>query len=132
MICLEMIGYFTDEPNSQDYPVPFLRAVYPSVGNFIALASRMEDKAATKKLKTLMKGTSDLPIYSLNAPGIVQGIDYSDHRNYWPHGYPAIMITDSAFYRNHEYHKEGDTYDRLDYDKMGKVTIAVYEAVNGW
>jgi hypothetical protein len=78
-----------------------------------------------------MRGTTDLPVYSSVAPTFVPGIDYSDHRSYWDYGWNAAMITDTAFYRNHEYHKPGDTADRLDYLRMSKVVIGVYEAVLG-
>ncbi len=76
-----------------------------------------------------MAGTSDLPVYSMNAPSFVVGIDFSDHRSYWPYEIPALMITDTAFYRNVEYHEEGDTADRLDYERMGKVIVGVYESI---
>ena len=76
-----------------------------------------------------MKGAAELPVYSVNAPLLVPGIDFSDHRNYWQYGYDAVMITDSAFYRNQEYHEPGDTADRLNYDLMGNAVIQVFEAV---
>ncbi len=76
-----------------------------------------------------MNGATDLPVYSVNAASAIPGIDFSDHRNYWPLGINAVMITDTAFYRNSEYHKRNDTYDRLDYDKMTKVVTAVFEAI---
>ncbi len=76
-----------------------------------------------------MKGASELDVFSINAPKIVCGIDYSDHRNYWPHNINAIMVTDSAFYRNKNYHGAGDTYDTLDYPRMGDAVISVYNAL---
>ena len=76
-----------------------------------------------------MQGTTDLPVYSIRAPAFLPGIDFSDHRNYWPHGFKAVMITDTAFYRNKAYHAAGDTADKLDYGRMAKVVVAVYETV---
>ena len=78
-----------------------------------------------------MKGATDLPVYTVNAPLMVPGIDFSDHRNYWKFGYDAVMITDTAFFRNHEYHKPGDTAERLNYELMGKAVIQVFEAIKG-
>jgi hypothetical protein len=78
-----------------------------------------------------MKGSADLPVYSVNAPLMVTGIDYSDHRSYWRYGYDAAMITDTAFYRNLEYHTPNDTADRLNYELMAKAVIQVFEAVKG-
>jgi hypothetical protein len=131
MLALEMIGYFNNQPGSQSYPVPVLRIFYPSKGNFIAVIGRLGQRKIVKKIKGLMKGAAELPVYSVNAPLMVPGIDFSDHRNYWDYGYDAVMITDSAFYRNREYHEPGDTADRLNYDLMGNAVIQVFEAVKG-
>jgi hypothetical protein len=131
MISLEMIGYFSNEPGSQSYPIPALRIFYPGKGNFIAVVGRLGQRNIVKKIKGLMKGAAELPVYSVNAPLMVPGIDFSDHRNYWQYGYEAVMITDSAFYRNREYHEPGDTADRLNYDLMGNAVVQVFEAIKG-
>ena len=131
MIALEMIGYFSNEPNSQLYPIPALKIFYPSKGNSIAVVGRLDQRRIVKKIKGLMKDAADLPVYSVNAPLIVTGIDFSDHRNYWKYGYDAVMITDTAFYRNLEYHKPGDTAEKLNYELMGKTVIQVFEAIKG-
>jgi len=70
-----------------------------------------------------------LPVYSISAPSIVPGIDFSDHRNYWRVGYDAVMITDTAFYRNRNYHTARDTADTLDYGRMAMVVQGVYGLV---
>ncbi len=127
VIILEMIGYFSSEPNSQKFPMLMLYLMYPRRGNFIAVVGNTDQRRFTKTVKLGMKNTSDLPVYSLNAPERIPGIDFSDHRSYWPHGINAVMITDTAFYRNDQYHEPGDTQDRLDYFAMAKVVMAVYE-----
>jgi Zn-dependent M28 family amino/carboxypeptidase len=131
MIALEMIGYFSSEPGSQSYPIPVLKVFYPTKGNFIVIVGRFDQRKIVRKIKGLMKGATDMPVYSINAPLIVPGIDFSDHRNYWKYGYNAVMLTDTAFYRNLEYHEPGDTADRLNYELMGKVVIQVFEAIKG-
>ena len=131
MIALEMIGYFSSEPGSQSYPMPVLKIFYPGKGDFIAVVGRLDQRGIVKKIKKLMQGATDLPVYSVNAPLFVSGIDFSDHRNYWMYGYDAVMITDTAFYRNSNYHEPGDTADSLNYELMGKVVIQVFEAVKG-
>jgi hypothetical protein len=80
-------------------------------------------------VKASMRGAADLPVRSLNGPVFLAGVDFSDHLAYWAHGYPAVMITDTSFYRNPHYHERGDTADRLDYVRMGKVVQGVYAAV---
>lgn len=129
MISLEMIGYFSDEPNSQNFPIPGMSLIYPTAGNFISIVSRLQDWSQTRRLKAAMAGSSDLPVYSINTLPAILGVDFSDHLNYWAHGIPAIMITDTAFNRNKEYHLSGDTYDRLDYKRMAKVVEGVYSFI---
>ena len=101
MFSLEMIGRFSDEENSQGYPNSILRLFYPPQGNFIMIVGRLQDGWLARGVKKAMKSASPLPVYSINAPASLKGIDYSDHYNYWKEGYPAVMITDTAFNRNH-------------------------------
>jgi hypothetical protein len=129
MLSLECIGYFSDAPGSQTHPVRLLNAVYPTVGNFIALVGYYEDGAVARRVKTAMMTATDLPVHSVNAPGFVVGIDFSDHLNYANEGFVGMMVTDTAFYRNKAYHTPQDTADRLDYVRMGKVVDGVYRAV---
>lgn len=126
MLSLETIGYFTDAPGSQSYPAPGMRHLYSDTGNFIALVNKFSDFGATRAVKAIMAGATDLPVYSINAPRSVPGIDFSDHRSYWDAGMPAMMITDTAFMRNRQYHEAGDTWDRLDYARMAKVVQGVH------
>ncbi len=132
MICLEMIGYFDDTPGSQSTPLPVLKLFYPDRGNFIAVVGRLDQPLTLRSVKKLMRGSTDLPVYSITAPMWVPGVALSDHRNYWQFDYPAVMITDTAFFRNTAYHSGDDTADRLDYDRMGKVVIDVFEVVMGF
>ncbi len=129
MISLECIGYFSDAANTQDFPLPGLNFLYPSTGNFIAIVGRIDDRASARKVKRAMRSASPLPVRSINAPEFVQGIDFSDQLNYWARGIPAVMVTDTAFLRNKAYHTAGDTFDRLDYQRMGQVVTGVYAAV---
>ncbi|MFV0548907.1 MAG: M28 family peptidase [Limnobaculum xujianqingii] len=130
MMSLEMIGYFSDEPDSQDFPLSMMKSLYSDKGHFITVISNMGNRDITAQVKSLMMGASDLPVYSLNAPSFIPGIDYSDHLHYWKQDYPAVMITDTAFYRNHHYHESnGDTWDQLDYQRMAKVVQGVYATV---
>ena len=130
MIALEMIGYFSDQPNSQNFPAAvLLRWFYPTQGNFIAVVGSLSDTALVRTIKGSMKGASSLPVYSINAPKSMKGIDFSDHHNFWKFGYPAVMITDTAFFRNTHYHKASDTAEKLDYQKMAQVVEGVYSAL---
>jgi Zn-dependent M28 family amino/carboxypeptidase len=129
VIVLEMIGYYEDRWGSQSYPMPLLNILYPNRGNYIAIVGRTDQREFTRRVKTGMKGATDLPVYSLNAPEFLPGVDFSDHRNYWGRGFNALMITDTAFYRNKAYHKADDTAERLDFARMAKVVVSIFEAI---
>ncbi len=129
MICLEMIGYFVDRPHSQEFPLPFLDRRFPTEGNFIAAVGNRRSKKLTKTIRDGFKQGTDLPVFSLNALPLVIGIDFSDHWSFYKFGYSAVMITDTAFYRNPHYHMESDTYETLDYERMAKVVHGVRAAV---
>jgi hypothetical protein len=129
MLSLEMIGYFSDAPDSQSFPVSLLRAFYPSQGNFIAVVGSLSQSGMARRVKRAMIGSSPLPVYSISAPRFVPGVDFSDHLSYWKAGYEALMITDTAFFRNHNYHTANDTAEKLDYRRMAMVVAGVYGAV---
>ena len=129
VLVLEMIGFFSDEKGSQEFPVFILKLMYPSRGNYIAVVGRLKKARFTTQVKKAMKRAGTIPVYSIDATPSLPGVDFSDHRNYWKLGYDAVMITDTAFYRNKNYHKDSDTAETLDYERMSGVVIAVYEAV---
>lgn len=131
MIALDMIGYFSDEKNSQNFPFPFMDKVYSNRGDFIAVVANLGNMQAVRNVKNHFKSATDLPVHSINAPTFIQGIDFSDHLNYWHNNYPAVLITDTSFMRNTAYHTKNDTADRLDYKRMAEVVKALYQtAIN--
>ena len=129
MICLEMIGCFTDEPDSQQLPFAVLKLFYPTRGNFIAVVGSAGGAGIVRSVKRSMMEASDLPVLSINAPRFVHGVDLSDHSTFWRRGLPAVMVTDTAFYRNPRYHTESDTPDTLDFRRMAGVVAGVRQAV---
>jgi Zn-dependent M28 family amino/carboxypeptidase len=129
MIALEMIGYFTDEPDSQQFPAPFLSRLYPSKGNFITVVGKLGQRSLVRRIKKAMVRATPLPVESINAPTSLPGVDFSDHRNYWAAGYEAAMITDTAFLRNPHYHQASDRPETLDYRRMARVVEGVQAAV---
>lgn len=129
MFSLEMIGYFSDAADSQQFPISALSLFYPTKGNFISVIGEMGAGTLVRKIKRSMAEATSLPVYSINAPRKIPGMDFSDHLSYWREGYPAVMITDTAFYRNANYHTIGDTPEKLDYRRMSQVVEGVYAAV---
>ena len=126
MINYEMIGYFTDEPNSQDYPIEQMKQIYPTTGNFIA---NVCDEKSTSFLKKLAFKSDDIDSYDIVLPDNIKGITASDHLNYWKLGYDAVMITDTAYLRNKNYHTKGDTIETINFEKMRYVVDMVVDGV---
>lgn len=129
MISLEMLGYYCDYKNCQYFPIPVFKWFYPDRGNFIAFVGNISSMSFTKKVKNAFKAVSSLPVESLNSVSFIPGVDFSDHRSFWKFGYPAFMITDTAFYRNPNYHTSGDAASTLDYDRMAQLVSGIYNAL---
>jgi len=130
MISLEMIGYYSNEKGSQDYPVGLLKWFYGDRGNFIALIKKFGAGTFANKFVSQFKKQNYIKTSTLTAPSWLSGIDFSDHLNYWHFGYSALMITDTAFYRNKNYHEKTDTIDTLDIKKMHQVIKTVIVSLN--
>src|SRR5205814_10011080 len=117
MISLETIGYFSDAPNSQTYPSPDLGMFYPKVGNFIGFVSNVHSRALLRRVITLFRENAKIPSEGASLPAFIRGVSWSDQWSFWQHGYPAIMVTDTAPFRYPYYHSSSDTPDKLDYDR---------------
>ncbi|MBI5201767.1 MAG: M20/M25/M40 family metallo-hydrolase [Elusimicrobia bacterium] len=124
MISLEMLGFYADEPKSQSYP-PLVNLFYPNTGNFIALVGDMKSVSFVKRVKAAMSG---FPVECACLPRWVPGIDFSDHWSFWESGFPAAMLTDTAFYRNSHYHCGTDTPEKLDYVRLASLTGTIARA----
>jgi len=132
MICYEMIGYFSDEPNSQPFPSPEMAQQYPNVANFIIVVGIEKYEAFNKKVYELMSLNSGVDVQVISFPSSHANAGLgglSDQRSYWKFNYPALMINDTAFVRNPNYHQRSDTIETLDFDKMTEVVNSAYRAV---
>jgi Zn-dependent M28 family amino/carboxypeptidase len=130
MLSLEMLGYFSDADDSQHFPLPGMGLVYPTRGDFIAVVGDLGVSTLTRSVKAAMQANARIDIRSMNGPAAIPGIDYSDHASYRARGYPAVMVTDTAFYRNDRYHTDRDTPDTLDYQRMAEAVAGVAGAVH--
>ena len=121
MYALEMIGYYADEPGSQRYP-SVVRHFYPTRGNFIAFVANLRSRRLLHRSISRFRRQAIFPSEGMAAPQwLVPDIRRSDHASYWQFGFPALMITDTANFRNQHYHDVGDVYRTLDYDNMARV-----------
>jgi hypothetical protein len=130
MLSLEMLGYFSRNPRSQRYP-PLLRFFYPDRGDFIAFVSNLQSRSALVKLHEAFQSQCAFPSQRLASPAIVPGVSWSDQRSFWRMGYRALMVTDTALYRNPHYHRPTDTPDKLDFESMACVTAGLARAIAG-
>lgn len=129
MLCFEMIGYFSDKPNSQNFPSEELEKIYPNTGNFIIVVGLEKQSDFSKKVHSLMKADASIDVQLINFPAPLGIASLSDHRNYWEFGFPAVMINDTSFLRNPHYHQKSDTIETLDFKKMTAVVNASCQAI---
>jgi hypothetical protein len=129
MISLEMIGYYSDEENSQSYPVGMMKWVYGDKGNFITIVQKSFCGAFAREFKRLAFENNSIITKSFRVPFFVGGANLSDHENYWAFGYSAIMVTNTAFFRNHNYHKKEDKLDALNIPKMALTIDGVFRTL---
>lgn len=121
MMSVESIGYYSDRPGSQQYPPP-LGSFYPSEGNFIAFASNYSSRSHNKRALRVFRDKAKFPSQGGSPPGVLPGVGWSDHWAFWQEGYPGIMVTDTATFRNPYYHTPLDAPDSLNYEAMARVT----------
>jgi len=132
MLCLEMVGYYSQAPHSQSLPLPLQLMGYPTTGNFIGLVSDRRSRPLMARLEAAIKGGCRLPTVTLSVPfegHILPEVRLSDHANFWDEGYSAVMLTDTAFMRNPNYHEPGDVMDLLDLTAMTELTLGLVNFV---
>lgn len=120
MLAIESIGYYDSEHGSQRYPFP-LNLVYPDVGDFIGFVSNVRSGPLVRRAIAIFRSAAPLPSEGAAVPSWVPGVWWSDHWSFWRQGYRAIMITDTAPFRNPFYHTAQDTPEKLDYGRMARV-----------
>jgi hypothetical protein len=124
MICLEMVGYACYEPGCQQYPFPLGFFGYPKEGNYIGIVGNFKSGGFTKTLFKALQKNPELPVIKLKIPfngWILPAVRLSDHASFWDQGFKAVMITDTAFFRNPHYHRSSDTMEKLDYRFMAEL-----------
>ena len=129
MVSLEMIGFTCHEKGSQKIPI-FLRPFYPDKGNFIALVGDNSSKKLLRTAKQAFKKVEGLPSETLTLPAkglILPETRLSDHSPFWDAGYPALLITDTSFFRNPHYHTDSDCIETLDLNFLSKVIEGVVQ-----
>jgi Zn-dependent M28 family amino/carboxypeptidase len=119
-VSLESIGMYSDQPGSQQYPAGF-GFFYPKQGNFISFIGNFSSRGLVRQAIKSFRQNAAFPSEGVAAPAAVPGVSWSDHWSFWRQGYPAIMVTDTAPFRNKNYHLPGDQANTLDYDRTARV-----------
>lgn len=128
MMSLETIGYYTDESQSQRYPPP-LNLIYPSTGNFIAIVSNTQNGSWVRKVIGIFRKQAQFPSEGASLFGWLPGVGWSDHWAFWKEGFPAIMVTDTALFRDPFYHSANDTPDHVHYEHVARVVSGLQQVI---
>lgn len=124
MLSLETMGFFTDTKDSQHYPWPF-SAFYPSTGHFIAFVADTGSRELAHEVAGTFRRHATIASEGSSVPAFIEGIDWSDHGPYWRAGYRALMVTDTAPFRNPNYHEATDLPGTMDFGRLARVTVGL-------
>ena len=128
-VSLETIGMYSDAEGSQQYPEGF-KSLYPSKGNFIAFVGDLSSHGLVRDAVRSFRAAEQFPSEGISAPAWIGGVGWSDHWSFWQEGYKGIMVTDTALFRNRNYHQPTDKPDTLDYDRMARVVHGLVRVVS--
>lgn len=128
VIVLESVGYYDQRPGSQRYPAP-LSLAYPDSGDFIAFVGNLGSTRLTRRLTKLFRENAAFPSQGGALPGWLTGVGWSDQWSFWREGYDAVMVTDTALFRNPHYHTLGDRPETLDYERTARVAAGLFRVL---
>jgi hypothetical protein len=128
MLSLETMGFFSDEPGSQKYPFP-MSLLYPDTGNFITFVGNIGSRDLVRRAIGSFREATSFPSEGAALPESMPGVGWSDHGSFWAAGYPAIMVTDTAFFRYRHYHTAQDTEDKVDTGRLARVVAGLERVV---
>jgi hypothetical protein len=131
MFSLETLGFYSDVEHSQRYPPP-LGLLYPTTGNFVAFVGLTSSRSFVRRAVASFRALAAFPSVGGTAPGIIPGIDWSDHWSFEQVGLPALMVTDTAPFRYPHYHTAADSPDKVDYDRLARVVSGLEQVIRDW
>lgn len=129
MLSLETLGCFRDEEGSQRFPSPVMEVAYPSRGDFVAFVSDLGSRALTHAIAEDFRAVATVPSEVATFPEALAGIGWSDHRSFWLAGWKAVMVTDTAVYRDEHYHRATDLPRNVDVARLARVVQGLEHAV---
>ena len=129
MVALDGLGFFSDEPGSQNYPVPGIGFMYPNEANFIAFVTKLGNRNLLNSVISAFRETASVPAEGAALPGFIPGVYWSDHWSFWQHDIDALLVTDTLLFRDPAYHSPDDTPERLNYKMMARVTAGLQTVI---
>jgi Zn-dependent M28 family amino/carboxypeptidase len=121
MLSLETLGCYTEADDSQRYPSPLLKLVYPARGNFVTFVSDLGSRSLMRRTIRTFREHARIPSEGGAFPAAVPGVGWSDHRSFWLEGWPAVMVTDTALFRDPHYHLRTDDVAHVDFTRLALV-----------
>jgi len=128
MLSLEMLGYYDARPHRQHYPAP-LGMLYPDAGDFMAIVGDIDSRKLVRHCVGVFRARGTIPAEGAALPADLAGVGWSDHWSFWENGYPAVMATDTALFRNPNYHRSSDMPETLDYERFARAVKGIVEVV---
>jgi Peptidase family M28 len=128
MYSLETLGFYSSEPGSQRYPPPF-GLMFPDRGDFVSFVGLLNSRPLLQETMRSFRAHTPFPSIGGVAPGIIPGISWSDHWSFAQHGFPAVMVTDTALFRYPHYHEPTDTPDKVDTERLARITKGIERVV---
>jgi len=127
-LVLECVGYASEHDGSQLAP-PGIPIAVPTIGNFLAIVGNTGSAALTATVARAAE--PHVPVVPFVVPGngeLLPDTRRSDHAAFWHYGFPSVMLTDTANFRNPNYHRPTDTLDTLSLKFLARVADAVTAA----
>ena len=128
MLALDGLGCFKDAPGSQSVPFPF-NFFYPDTGNFVAFVGNLDSRDLVQRTVEVFRAAEPFPAYGASVPSFLPGASDSDQNGFWSMDFPAVLVTDTGSLRSLEYEHMSDTFDRLDYARMARVTNGLAKTI---
>ncbi|MBX7244328.1 MAG: M28 family peptidase [Candidatus Sumerlaeaceae bacterium] len=129
MVSLETMGYYSGTKNSQRYPSPAFNMIYPSTGNFLSFIGNSASRKLVDQAHEAFRRATDFPAQHAAVPGAIEGVGFSDHWSFWKQGFPAIMVTDTAYFRYPYYHTPRDKPEMVQVDNLARVVLGLESVV---
>ena len=128
MLSLETLGCYSERENSQGYPFP-MSFFYPSQGEFVAFIGNTSSRRLVREAVGSFRRHARFPSEGAALPSSTPGVEWSDHWGFGQHGYPALMVTDTALFRFAGYHTARDVAGGIDYERLARVVAGLEQVV---